>query len=74
MEGSFAWIDLVGLGLFAAFALLGFVRGLWWQVIRLVGITQTVPSRRTVRGLSRALLASRKAAPMFVPRCCAHNS
>ena len=32
------WIDWVGLGLCGLFALLGLVRGLWWQVIRLVGL------------------------------------
>lgn len=54
MEGSFAWIDLVGLGLFAAFALLGFARGLWWQVIRLIGIVV-------------AVLVARAASPQVAP-------
>jgi len=32
------WIDWVGVGLCGLFTLLGLIRGLWWQVIRLVGL------------------------------------
>lgn len=32
------WIDLVGGGLVVVFLLLGLARGLWWQVIRAVGV------------------------------------
>ena len=39
---NLAWIDLLGLGLLGAFLILGFVRGLWWQVIRLVGVVAAV--------------------------------
>jgi len=33
-----AWIDGLGFGLVGAFLILGFVRGLWWQVIRAAGL------------------------------------
>jgi uncharacterized membrane protein required for colicin V production len=49
-----AWIDMLGLGLVALFLLLGLVRGLWWQVIRLLGVAAAV-------GLARAL------SPRFTP-------
>lgn len=39
---TLAWIDLVGLSLLAGLALLGFVRGLWWQVVRLLGLAAAV--------------------------------
>lgn len=42
------WIDQLGIGVVAAFALLGIWRGLWWQVIRLVGVVLAV-------GLARGL-------------------
>ncbi len=48
------WIDMVGLGLVALFLVLGLVRGLWWQVIRLLGVATAV-------GLARAL------SPRFTP-------
>ena len=35
-------LDLVGLGLVGLLLLLGLYRGLWWQVIRLVGVTMSV--------------------------------
>jgi uncharacterized membrane protein required for colicin V production len=37
-----AWIDGVGLGIVGAFLILGFVRGLWWQVIRAAGLFAAV--------------------------------
>jgi len=46
-----AWpapLDLVGLGLIALLLLLGMYRGLWWQVIRLVGVTLSVLVARAV--------------------------
>ena len=43
-----AWPDLLGLGLVAIFLVLGIVRGLWWQVIRLVGIVLAVVVARTL--------------------------
>lgn len=51
---SLPWIDMVGLGLVALFLILGLVRGLWWQVIRLLGVVTAV-------GLARAL------SPRFTP-------
>lgn len=36
------WIDLVGLGLIAACLAFGIVHGLWWQVLRLVGLLGAV--------------------------------
>ncbi|MFT4539537.1 MAG: putative membrane protein required for colicin V production [Planctomycetota bacterium] len=49
-----AWIDMVGLGFAGLFILLGVWRGLWWQVIRLLGVIAAV-------GLARALT------PRFYP-------
>jgi membrane protein required for colicin V production len=48
------WIDTLGLGLIGVFLLLGIWRGLWWQVIRLVGVIGAVA---VARGL----------APRFTP-------
>lgn len=42
-----SWIDWVGLGLFSTFAVLGLLRGLWWQVVRLIGIAASVALART---------------------------
>ena len=45
MQAPHPWsapLDLVGLGLIALLFLLGLYRGLWWQAIRLVGITFSV--------------------------------
>jgi uncharacterized membrane protein required for colicin V production len=46
-----SWIDWIGLGLSGLFLLLGVLRGLWWQVIRLVGLGASV-------GLARAFSQS----------------
>ncbi|MDP6410575.1 MAG: CvpA family protein [Planctomycetota bacterium] len=40
------WLDLVGLGLCLVFVVLGTVRGLWWQIIRLVGLAAAVALAR----------------------------
>jgi membrane protein required for colicin V production len=40
------WIDYVGLALVSIFLVLGVVRGLWWQVIRLVGLVAAVAAAR----------------------------
>lgn len=45
MDPKFAWpatLDLVGLGVVAILSILGLYRGLWWQVIRLLGVTLAV--------------------------------
>jgi uncharacterized membrane protein required for colicin V production len=41
-------LDLVGLGLIALLLVLGLYRGLWWQVMRLVGVTLSVLAARAV--------------------------
>lgn len=45
---SVGWVDLLGLGLVGLLGVLGIVRGLWWQVIRLLGLVAAV-------GVARAL-------------------
>jgi len=42
------WIDCVGFSVAAVFLLLGFWRGLWWQVIRLLGLAAAVAVARWV--------------------------
>jgi uncharacterized membrane protein required for colicin V production len=45
MDTSFRWpatLDLVGLGVVFVLCILGLYRGLWWQVIRLLGVTLAV--------------------------------
>jgi len=42
-----ATVDQVGLGLLALFSLLGVWRGLWWQVMRLLGLAAAVMIART---------------------------
>lgn len=42
------WIDQVGLALLALFLFLGFWRGLWWQVMRLVGVAASVLLARSL--------------------------
>ena len=69
MDPSPTWpapLDLVGIGLIAVLFLLGVYRGLWWQVIRLVGVTVSVLVARA----GGALLASRLMAlfPELAPR------
>jgi uncharacterized membrane protein required for colicin V production len=50
MEAAHRWapLDLIGVGLVAVLLLLGLYRGLWWQVIRLVGLTFSVLIARAV--------------------------
>jgi membrane protein required for colicin V production len=55
MEGI-PWIDKVGIVLLAIFGILGFWRGLWWQVIRLIGF---------VGAFAAARFFSPKAEPML---------
>ena len=43
---SLPWIDIVGLSLLGGLALLGFIRGLWWQVVRLLGLAAAVVCAR----------------------------
>jgi membrane protein required for colicin V production len=51
------WIDLVGLGLIALFLVLGALRGLWWQVVRLLGIVATVALARAIAPRFSPILA-----------------
>jgi uncharacterized membrane protein required for colicin V production len=44
------WIDWTGLALLGGFALLGLLRGLWWQVVRLVGLVASAALARTFSG------------------------
>ncbi len=44
---SLPWIDQVGLGLAGFFFLLGIWRGLWWQVVRLLGVVLAVGLARS---------------------------
>lgn len=51
MEGTHTWpapLDLVGLGLVTILLVLGLYRGLWWQVMRLVGLTLSVLAARAI--------------------------
>ena len=41
------WVDQVGLAALGLCLLLGFWRGLWWQVMRLVGVVASVGAART---------------------------
>jgi uncharacterized membrane protein required for colicin V production len=42
------WVDQVALLFVVGFAVLGIVRGLWWQVVRLLGIVAAVALARAV--------------------------
>ena len=42
------WIDQVGFGVVGLFFLLGIWRGLWWQVVRLLGVVMAVGLARSV--------------------------
>lgn len=61
MESAHVWpapLDLVGLGLILLLCLLGLYRGLWWQVIRLVGVSVSILIARAAGApLAERLLA-----------------
>jgi uncharacterized membrane protein required for colicin V production len=63
---SLAWIDTVGLVLIGVMLLLGTFRGLWWQVIRLVGLVGAVLLARALGPQLAPLLAD--AVPELPPR------
>ncbi|MEX1023801.1 MAG: CvpA family protein [Planctomycetota bacterium] len=44
---SIAWLDTVGLAAIGLLIVLGVVRGLWWQVVRLIGVVAAVAVART---------------------------
>lgn len=46
--GGLPWLDLVGLALIGALCLLGFMRGLWWQAVRLLGVAASVGAARAL--------------------------
>jgi membrane protein required for colicin V production len=48
LHAKLAPLDIVGLALVGLLLLLGLYRGLWWQVIRLVGVTVSVLIARAV--------------------------
>jgi uncharacterized membrane protein required for colicin V production len=52
-------VDLVGLGLVAVFALLGAWRGLWWQLLRLVGLAAAVLTARSLEPSVSGLVEGR---------------
>jgi uncharacterized membrane protein required for colicin V production len=49
-EASFelSWVDWVGVALAGVFTLLGILRGLWWQVVRLLGLIGSVALARAL--------------------------
>ena len=42
------WVDKLGLGILAVFLVLGALRGLWWQIVRLLGVVLAVCVARTL--------------------------
>lgn len=50
------WIDVLGSGLLLIFLVLGLLRGLWWQVIRLVGVVAAVTLARALGPVVRPAL------------------
>ena len=51
-------LDLIGLGLILLLFVLGLYRGLWWQVIRLIGVSVSILIARAAGGpLAQRLLA-----------------
>jgi uncharacterized membrane protein required for colicin V production len=42
------WLDLVGIGIVALFLVLGVMRGLWWQLVRLLGLIAAIAVARAL--------------------------
>jgi uncharacterized membrane protein required for colicin V production len=42
------WLDLVGIGLIVLFLVLGLRRGLWWQLVRLLGLAAAIAVARAL--------------------------
>jgi membrane protein required for colicin V production len=58
--GSFLMtIDMIGLGLLGLFLLLGLWRGMWWQLLRLVGLAAAVLVARSLEASVFGLLTGR---------------
>jgi uncharacterized membrane protein required for colicin V production len=58
-EFSLSIIDWIGVGITGLFMLLGFMRGLWWQVIRLLGLVGSAVLARTLSAPWGAMLEER---------------
>lgn len=53
------WLDMLGISLVVLFAVLGARRGLWWQLVRLLGLAATIAAARAlVPRLSDGLAAA----------------
>jgi uncharacterized membrane protein required for colicin V production len=55
--GGWPWIDLVGLAIITLFLVLGAMRGLWWQVVRLLGVVASISIARALAPRASPLLA-----------------
>jgi uncharacterized membrane protein required for colicin V production len=42
------WLDIAGLGIVALFLVLGAMRGLWWQLVRLLGLIAAIAVARAL--------------------------
>jgi uncharacterized membrane protein required for colicin V production len=56
--GGLRWIDLLGLAVLTLFLALGAMRGLWWQLVRLLGIVASVSVARALAPRLSPQLAS----------------
>jgi uncharacterized membrane protein required for colicin V production len=56
--GGLRWIDLLGLAVLTLFLVLGAMRGLWWQLVRLLGIVASVSVARALAPRLSPKLAS----------------
>jgi uncharacterized membrane protein required for colicin V production len=45
---DFRWLDVLGLAIVLYFVLIGARRGMWWQIVRLLGIVATVAVARAI--------------------------
>lgn len=46
--GGLRWLDIVGLGIVVLFLVLGAMRGLWWQLVRLLGLIAAIAVARAL--------------------------
>ena len=47
-SGGLRWLDFVGLGIVVLFLVLGAMRGLWWQLVRLLGLIAAIAVARAL--------------------------